>query len=185
MIIRQEYREDYDAIYTMVKKSFETAKVSDGTEQDFVLELRASANYIPALALVADDNGRIAGHIMLTRTKVTGPTQPFEALLLAPLAVELEARNKGLGALLVRTAMNKALQMGYKAVFLAGDPDYYRRFGFGPAHHYGIRSRLNLPEELIDCIMACELEAGALQGVSGIVDMGEKDEEYTFKGALS
>lgn len=34
--IRQVRPADYDSIYAFVRTAFETAKVSDGTEQDFV-----------------------------------------------------------------------------------------------------------------------------------------------------
>lgn len=47
MDIKLVNKEDYDKIYTFVEEAFKTAEVSDGTEQDFVLELRKSSNYIP------------------------------------------------------------------------------------------------------------------------------------------
>ena len=40
MTIRQAAPQDFDAIYSLVKTAFQTAKVSDGGEQDFVLKLR-------------------------------------------------------------------------------------------------------------------------------------------------
>ena len=51
-----------------MKLAFETAHVSNGEEQDFVNQLRAEGNYIPRLALVAEEDGKLIGHIMLTRT---------------------------------------------------------------------------------------------------------------------
>ena len=39
MTIRQATPKDFDAIYSLVKTAFQTAKVSDGGEQDFVLKL--------------------------------------------------------------------------------------------------------------------------------------------------
>lgn len=55
MRIRQEREEEFPAIYDLVKVAFQTAKVSSGDEQNFVLRLRAGGNYIPELALVAED----------------------------------------------------------------------------------------------------------------------------------
>lgn len=173
MLIRQEQPEDYDAIYQMIKTAFETAKVKDGDEQDFANRLRAGNKYIRELALVAEENGAIVGHIMLTRSTVRNEEQgeqDFTAVLLAPLAVALEYRNKGVGGQLVRAAMNLARSMGYTAVFIAGDPAYYGRFGFVPTRGYGIRCTLDVPEEFTDCIMVAELTPNALQGVSGLVD---------------
>lgn len=40
MIIRKEEVNDYDEVYEVVKRAFETAEHSDGTEQDLVVKLR-------------------------------------------------------------------------------------------------------------------------------------------------
>lgn len=173
MLIRQEQPEDYAAIYQMIKTAFETAKVKDGDEQDFADRLRAGNKYIRELALVAEENGSIIGHIMLTRTAVRNDEQAgpdFAAVLLAPLAVALEYRSKGVGGQLVTTALNQARAMGYTAVFIAGDPAYYGRFGFVSTKGYNIRCTLDVPKEFIDCIMVCELVPNALCGISGLVD---------------
>lgn len=173
MLIRQEQPEDYDVIYQMIKTAFETAKVKDGDEQDFANRLRAGNKYIRELALVAEENDAIIGHIMLTRTAVRSDNQKdqyFAAVLLAPLAVAMEYRNKGVGGQLITTSMNLARDMGYTAVFIAGDPAYYGRFGFVPTKGYNIRCTLDVPEEFIDCIMVCELVPDALRGIAGLVD---------------
>lgn len=179
MFIRQEQPEDHNAIYQMIKTAFETAKVKDGDEQDFANRLRAGNKYIHELALVAEENGSIVGHIMLTRTAVLHEQQRdqqeqgeqnFAAVLLAPLAVDLKYRNKGVGGQLVTTALNLARNMGYTAVFIAGDPAYYGRFGFVSTRGYNIRCTLDVPEAFIDCIMVCELVPNALHGISGLVD---------------
>ena len=39
-MIRQVIEQDYPVIYDFIKKAFQTAKVSDGTEQDFLDYLR-------------------------------------------------------------------------------------------------------------------------------------------------
>ena len=48
-------------IYELVKTAFATAKVSEGDEQDFVEPLRRGGGYIPDLALVMEDRGRLSG----------------------------------------------------------------------------------------------------------------------------
>ena len=74
MTIRQAKPEDFDAIYSLVKTAFQTAKVSDGDEQDFVLKLR-KGHYIPELELVAEEDGVLIGHIMpVSYTHLTLPT---------------------------------------------------------------------------------------------------------------
>ena len=53
MTIRQEEQRDYEEVYQLVKKAFETAEESDGTEQDLVTALRNSESFVPELSLVA------------------------------------------------------------------------------------------------------------------------------------
>ena len=67
MIIRQENAEDFSRIYELVKVAFQTAEVTSGQEQELVGKLRNSANYIPELALVAEENGELLGHIILKK----------------------------------------------------------------------------------------------------------------------
>jgi putative acetyltransferase len=90
LIIRQETPSEYQTIYDFVKVAFQTAKVADGNEQNYVDKLRVSGNYIPELALVAEEDAKLVGHIMLTKTCVSMANLKFDALLLAPLSVALE-----------------------------------------------------------------------------------------------
>lgn len=164
MQIRTARKEDYDQIYRLVQTAFSTAQVSDGTEQDFVLELRRRPGYIPGLELAAEENGRLAGHIMLTEQAVEG--RQVKALLLAPLCVALEYRNRGIGGQLIRAAFAAAREMGYTAVFLIGNPDYYGRFGFRAVTDFGLSNAADVPDRFVQ---ACELTSGALDGTGGSV----------------
>jgi predicted N-acetyltransferase YhbS len=168
MVIRQERRKEFPELYDFVKRAFATARVSDGDEPDFVDRLRASDGYIPELALVAEENGAIIGHGMLTRARMTGTTGPQGLLLLAPLCVALEHRNRGVGAALLREGLRLARERGYTAVILVGDPAYYGRFGFKAAASFGLtHTSEDLPGQYV---LACELVPGALGGQRGIVD---------------
>ncbi len=167
MIIRRETPEEFSQIYDLVKIAFQTAKVSNGKEQDFVNHLRSSGNYIPELALVADENGKLIGHIMLTKTFIVNSGNKFGTLLLAPISVALDYRNKGVGSNLIKESFKLAKDMGYTSVFLVGDPAYYHRFGFKASVNFGIKNINNIPDEYV---MACELVPDALHGISGTID---------------
>ncbi|WP_195269744.1 N-acetyltransferase [Eubacterium sp. 1001713B170207_170306_E7] len=171
MKIRQAVPDDHPLIYDLIETAFATARVADGTEQDFAEKLWNSDAYIPELDLVAEEDGNLVGHVMFTKTIVEQENGCFEALLLAPVSVLRSFRDQGIGASMIRAGQEKARNMGYKAVFLLGDPAYYRRFGFGPTFLYNIRCSLDLPEDHQENIMVCELLSGALEGVSGIVRM--------------
>ena len=167
MVIRRETPSEFTQIYELVKVAFQTAKVSDGKEQDFVNQLRSSGNYIPELALVAEENDKLIGHIMLTKTYIVNESHKFEVLLLAPISVALEYRNRGIGSSLIKNGFKLAKEMGYTSVFLVGDPAYYHRFGFKTSVAFGIKNTHNIPDEYV---MACELVPHALHGVRGTID---------------
>jgi len=167
MIIRQEKKDDFETIYRFVQTAFETARVKDGHEQDLVNKFRDSDRYIPELALVAEEDGRVIGYLMLTKTLIQNTDGEHEALVLAPVAVAEEHRNAGLGSTLIRAGLDKARDMGFGAVFLAGDTNFYTRFGFVPAIRHGIQCNLEIPAELVENIMVCELHPKALNGITG------------------
>jgi hypothetical protein len=54
--------------------------------------------------------------------------------------------------------------MGYPAILIYGDPEYYKRFGFVPAENYGIKSSAGM---YAAALQACELSKGALNEISG------------------
>lgn len=165
MKIRPERPEEFDRIGVLIKTAFDTAKVANGKEAEFVDRLRRSGHYRPELALVGEDeNGTLLGHVMLTGSFVADGKARCPVLLLAPLAVVLAARRRGLGAELVREALRRAAELGDAAVLLVGDPAYYGRFGFRPASEFGIRPTQSIPDEKV---MALELRPGALAGVRG------------------
>lgn len=154
MDIKLVNKEDYDKIYTFVEEAFKTAEVSDGTEQDFVLELRKSSNYIPELEFAAYDKNVLIGHIMLTR-QILNSNKPVKAVLVAPLSVKKkEYRSRGIGTSLMKYALNEAVKQSFNAAFLIGSPLYYKRFGFNETNTYNIK---NISEVSDKFVLACEL----------------------------
>jgi len=166
VIVRKETQKDFDEIYNLIKAAFETAEEADGDEQDHAVKLRNGSNYIPELALVAVLNKKLIGHIMFTKTCIKG--SDAACLLLSPVSVLLKHRKKGVGACLINTGLSIARDLGYKAVFLCGEPAYYKRFGFCPVKQLGIDYAMDIPGQYV---LGCELKPGALRGVAGIIDI--------------
>lgn len=159
-VIRRETPEDYKEIHNVVKTAFASAEHSDGDEQELVERLRASSAYLPELALVAEEDGEIVGYLLMTEITV-GETA---AVTVGPLAVLPCAQGRGIGGALIRAGHEIAKEMGYGFSVLLGHAGYYPRFGYRPASSFGIRTKLNVPDENY---MACPLREGAsrLEGV--------------------
>jgi putative acetyltransferase len=167
-IIRPEQPTDFNTIYDLVKLAFATAPQKDGDEQDYVNKLRLKDSYLPQLALVAEQQGELIGHIMLTKTYVNTPNGQYTALLLSPICVRLEERNKGIGAALINESFKCARKLGYQAVFLVGEPTYYSRFGFRPTTDFNIHISSDIPAKYVQGV---ELVPNALSGISGSISI--------------
>lgn len=109
------------------------------------------------LSIVAELDGKIIGHILLTA--ITGPDK---ALALAPLAILPAWRDMQVGTELVRHALQLAREQGWKSVFVSGQPDYYCRFGF--RSHTADRAKVDWQGPRF---LALELENGALENWAG------------------
>ena len=141
--IRKESREDYEEVYNLVKRAFETAEFSDGNEQDLVEALRSSCNFIPGLSLIAIQNNKIVGYILFTKIKIG----EYEELALAPLAVLPGYQNKGIGKKLIEKGHQIAKQLGYHFVIVLGSKNYYSKSGYVPAIKYGIKAPFEVHNE--------------------------------------
>jgi putative acetyltransferase len=157
--IREEQPGDAAAIHRVVAAAFKSR-----TEADLVDKLRANGRF--ALSLVAVQGGAVVGHVLLTDVMVAGHGLVPRGAGLAPLAVRPTFQRRGIGAMLVRAALERAARAGYGFVCLLGDPAYYQRFGFRPASTLGLVSEFDAPPE---AFLAIELAPGALAGVSGTV----------------
>jgi len=121
---------------------------------------------VPQLALVAELDGELAGHVMLTRIVIRGEAGEYPSLALAPLSVAPAFQGRGVGAALVAAAHAQAKGMGFKSVIIAGIAGYYQRFGYAPLDAWPIRLPFEVhPEHR----MAIALAPGGLDGVEGLV----------------
>ncbi len=67
MIIRQETKKDHRKVFNVIESAFKDAEFADHTEQFLVERLRKSDAFIPELSIVAEIDGKIVGHILLTK----------------------------------------------------------------------------------------------------------------------
>lgn len=114
------------------------------------------------LALVARDGDRLVGSVRLW--EAAAGRMPL--LLLGPLAVDDDCRGAGIGAALMRLAIEKARALGHGAVVLVGDEPYYRRFGFSTRG----MERLAMPGPFERArFLGLELVPGVLKGAEGVL----------------
>ncbi|NLK43026.1 MAG: N-acetyltransferase [Tissierellia bacterium] len=166
IIIRQENQKDYRITESVVEQAFKRLDY-DPSEHILVSKLRKSHVFIPELSLIAEVDGRIVGHTMLTKLIIKNGEKEYESLALAPVSVLPSYQNKGVGTALVNEVLKIAKNIGFKSAIVLGHPNYYPRFGFKPASIWGIKPPFDVSD---DVFMALELECGSLEGVTGIVE---------------
>lgn len=159
MLIRQETPQDYQEVYDLVSEAFATAEHADGNEQDLVAALRKGPAFIPELSLVAEKDGKLAGHILFTKARVG--TQ--EVLVLAPLSVRPQYQRQGVGGALITEGHRIARQRGYSYSLVLGSETYYPRFGYIPAEQLGVAVPPGIPPANFMAIRLQE-NAGMLHG---------------------
>jgi putative acetyltransferase len=110
---------------------------------------------VPELSLVAEEDGRIVGHVMLSYAGLEGTDTRL--LQLSPLSVAPDRHRSGIGSALVRESLRLADERGEPLVLVLGHPPYYPRFGFRPASSLGLEAPN--PEWRDDAVMAVPLTA--------------------------
>ncbi|MEE9423168.1 MAG: N-acetyltransferase [Gammaproteobacteria bacterium] len=152
--VRAEVPSDFNAIDVVNLSAFQGE-----AEAQLVSELRGSEGFIPDLSLVAELNGRIVGHIVLSKVKLVADSGEREILALGPMSVVPSQSHRGIGTELMDAALARAKALCYEAVVVAGHPDYYQRFAFKPASGWSVSCNLAIP---VDALTAMELTKGAL-----------------------
>jgi len=157
--IRLERPEDIPQVRSLHERAFRQS-----TEADAVDRLRLTCP--DALSLVAEDDGRIVGHILFTPVVIDSPKRKIEGMGLAPMAVLPTCQRQGIGSQLVKHCLKILRERGCPFVIVLGHPEYYPKFGFVPASTYKVTSQWeNVPDE---AFMILVFDEETLQGVSGV-----------------
>jgi putative acetyltransferase len=158
MTIRHEKPEDIPAIRIVNERAF--GRVA---EANLVDALRRNGK--ATISLVAEDDGRIVGHILFSQVTVEAGERDLVGVGLAPMAVVPERQNQRIGSMLMEHGLKRCREEGHPFVVVLGHPDYYPRFGFVPASSFGIKSEYNVADEVF---MVMELRERALGGRAGV-----------------
>ena len=115
-----------------------------------------------------EKDGEMIGHVMYAHSHIKsydGKTIPI--MTFGPISIAPEYKGQGYGTRLLRYSMQKAKEMGGKALAITRNIDFYGKSGFTYASEYGIRYH-GLPEGADSSFFLCkELKKGYLDGIRG------------------
>lgn len=120
-------------------------------EADLVDILRANGEIDAARSLLAEVEGAVVGHCLLTATTLErrdGTSAIGPVVALGPIAVLPAWQGRHVGTALMRMALERCAADGAGAVVLVGSPTYYLRFGFGPARDVGLLPPGHWPDDV-------------------------------------
>ena len=134
-IVRVERSADHDAI-----RAVHAAAFGGPAEGQIVDDIRGTDRWVDGGSLVADVDGAIVGHLLLSE----GDLAPADGGLVrriwmvGPVAVIPVLQRRGVGRALMGAAIAFATERDQPLLVLVGHPSYYPRFGFEPARAIGI-----------------------------------------------
>jgi putative acetyltransferase len=131
--IRPETDADHTAIRAVVAAAFESR-----FEADLVDAIRATDRFVPGLSLVAEVDGVVAGHVLVSYVDLEPGS--VRVLQVAPLAVAPAHQRQGVGSALMNEAIRLVEARREPLLLVEGDPRYYSRFGFRRSHESGIEA---------------------------------------------
>ena len=141
--------------------------------RNLVEEIRTMRSYLPELELImVDETDAPIGYCMFSRFHLEGKSEN-ELLLLTPVAVKTELQRQHISKELIEYGFLKAIQLGYKAVIVEGNPMNYRSRGFVTSAPFGITAHESVGLPTTECLMVKELYPGALDGIHGQVNYSD------------
>ena len=174
MIIRLEKEDEYFEVENLVRESFWNVYRPGCLEHYVMHQLRNDPAFIPELdfVMLLDEDGendeKIIGQSMAMKASVIADDgKKIPVLTLGPICIAPEFKRQGYGKILLDYSLQKAEELGYGAVCLEGNIDFYGKSGFRQAKEFGLRYH-GVPEgEDAPFFLCRELIPGYLDEIDG------------------
>lgn len=163
--LRQEQPADYSETENVTREAFWNHYSPACSEHYLLHIMRDCPAFVPELDVVAVCDGKIVGNVVYMKSVIRADNgNSYEVLSLGPISVLPEYQRKGIGGRMIEYTRDIASRMGFAAILLCGDPDYYSRQGFLSAETFGIRTEDDM---YADALQVCPLSERAMSGMKG------------------
>lgn len=171
-IIRHEMPTEHREVENLVRESFWNV-YRPGCLEHYVLHcLRNDEAFIPQLDFVMtirhNDRDMLVGQIMCMKAEIKcDDSTTLPIMTFGPIGIHPDYKRQGYGKALLDRTLQEAARMGFGAVCIEGNIDFYGKSGFICASEYGIRYH-GVPEgEDAPFFLCKELKPGYLNGITG------------------
>ena len=167
--IRLERESDFRTVEDLTREAFWNVYQPGCTEHYVLHCYRNNPDFIPELDFVLEIDGvGIIGHVMFSKAEIISDDgKHIPILTFGPISIAPEYKRKGYGTVLLRYALEKAKELGYGAVFMEGNIDFYKHSGFVLASSLHIHYHAEPRESEVPYFLGQELESGYLKGLEG------------------
>ena len=167
-IIRLEKEEEHRELENLIRESFWNVYRPGCMEHYVIHRLRNDSAFVQELDFVMEMDGKLIGQNMFMRALIKADDgREIPIMTMGPICITPELKRKGYGKVLLDYSLEKAKELGCKAVCFEGNIDFYGKSGFAPAGTFGIRYH-GLPEGEDASFFLCkELLPGYLDGITG------------------
>lgn len=167
-IIRQERETDYRTVEYLTREAFWNVYQPGCTEHYVLHCYRSNPDFIPELDLVMELDGIIIGHVMFSKAEIiSDDSRHVPVLTFGPISIAPAYKRQGYGIALLRYALSKARGMGFGAIFMEGNIDFYRHAGFVLASSLHVHYHAEPRDSEVPYFLGLELVPGYLDGIEG------------------
>lgn len=139
MKIRKESKKDYFEVENVTREAFWNVYRPGCFEHFVIHKLRADEDFVKELDYIIEEDGKIISNIVYALGRIKKDNGKVEKVLIfGPVSVLPDYQKKGYGKAIINYTLKRAEKLGYAGVFIVGNPDYYKKYGFVPASKYGI-----------------------------------------------
>lgn len=139
LIIRNETEKDYRIVEDITRDAFWNLHAPGCDEHYLVHNMRNHEDFISELDFVVELDGKVIGNVMYTKAKLIDEIGKEKSVLtFGPISILPEYQRRGFGKRLLDFSFDKALELGYDAVVIFGNPVNYVSCGFKSCKKYNI-----------------------------------------------
>ncbi len=158
ILIRNEDPADYRRVEEITRKAFWNLHVPGCDEHLLVHKLRKHKDFVKELDFVVVSDNEVIANIMFSDSCLTNENgYTLNTLTFGPVSVLPEYQRQGIGSKLITHAIERAVEMGYAAIIIWGNPGHYCKFGFKSSKSYNISIVNN---KYPCCLLVKELKTG-------------------------